>query len=693
MRLSLLTTTFLAAPVLLAGCAHNQPLPTAPVEAAPVTEAEAAPQPEKPKPVYGSYGFDTAGMDTAIKPGDDFYNYANGTWAKDTPIPADKSNYGAFNILADNAQKQTHDILEGVKNDPSSKIGTAYSTYLDTAAIDAKGLTPAQAWLGQIKALSSKAGYPALIAIARRNGVGSPFAAYIGQDDKIPEVYAVSMSQSGLGMPDRDYYLSKDAKFVETKAAYEKHLATQLTNAGEPNAAARAKAIVDFETKIAAVQWTRVESRDSSKTYNKMTVAQLQKLAPGFDFKAMLTAGKMNVDSVIVAQPSAFTGIAKLIQQAPLAVLKDQLLVRTLDGFADVLPSAFDKEQFAFYGTTLSGTPEQEARWKRATDFTTGALSDDLSQLYVAKYFPPETKAAADQLVKNVIAAMDRRIDQLDWMAPETKVKAHAKLAAFTPKIGYPDRWQDYSALTITAGDAFGNSVRANNWGYDDNIAKLGQPIRRWEWGMTPMTVNAYANFGMVEIVFPAAILQPPFFDPNADPAVNYGGIGAVIGHELSHHFDDQGAKYDKEGRLTDWWTPADVKAFKARTDALVAQYDQYEPLPGMHVKGALTLGENVADLAGLTVAYDAYKHALNGQAAPVLDGFTGDQRFYQGWAQVWRRNYREANLRQRLLTDPHSPSQQRAWVVRNLDPWYGAYNPDPTTKLFLTPEKRVRIW
>jgi putative endopeptidase len=693
MRLSLLATTFLAAPVLLAGCAHNQPLPAAPVEAAPVTEAEAAPQPEAPKPVYGTYGFDTAGMDAAIKPGDDFYGYANGTWAKNTAIPSDKSNYGAFNILADNAQKQTQEILEGVKNDPSSKIGTAYSTYLDTATIDAKGLAPAKAWIDQVKGLSSKAGYPALIAAARRNGVGSPFAAYIGQDDKLPEVYAVSMSQSGLGMPDRDYYLSKDAKFVETKAAYEKHLATQLTNAGEPNAAVRAKAIVDFETKIAAVQWTRVESRDSSKTYNKMTVAQLQKLAPGFDFKAMLTAGKMNVDTVIVAQPSAFTGIAKLIQQAPLAVLKDQLLVRTLDGFADVLPSAFDKEQFAFYGTTLSGTPEQEARWKRATDFTTGALSDDLSQLYVAKYFPPETKAAADKLVKNVIAAMDRRIDQLDWMAPETKVKAHAKLAAFTPKIGYPDRWQDYSALTITAGDAFGNNVRANNWQYDDNVSKLGQPIRRWEWGMTPMTVNAYANFGMVEIVFPAAILQPPFFDPNADPAVNYGGIGAVIGHELSHHFDDQGAKYDKEGRLTDWWTPADVKAFKERTDALVAQYDQYEPLPGMHVKGALTLGENVADLAGLTVAYDAYKHSLNGQDAPVLEGFTGDQRFYQGWAQVWRRNYREANLRQRLLTDPHSPSQQRAWVVRNLDPWYGAYNPDPTTKLFLAPNKRVRIW
>ncbi|OSZ66749.1 peptidase M13 [Sphingomonas sp. IBVSS2] len=693
MRLSLLTTSFLAAPVLLAGCAHNASLPAAPVEAAPVTEPDPAPQPEKPKPVYGSYGFDTAGMDPAIKPGDDFYNYANGAWAKNTPIPADKSNYGSFNILDDNAKKQTHAILDAAKGDPNSKIGTAYATYLDTAAIDGKGLAPAKPWLDQIKALTAKAGYPALAAAARRNGVGVPFATYVGQDDKEPEVYALSLYQAGLGMPDRDYYLSKDAKFVETKTAYLKHLTNVLTLAGEPNATARAQAIVDFETKIAGVQWTRVESRDATKTYNKMTVAQLQKSAPGFDFKAFFAAGKTPVENVIVGQPSAVAGIARLIQQAPLAVLKDQLLVRTLDNFADVLPSAFDKEQFAFYGTTLSGTPEQEVRWKRAVDFTTGALADDVSQVYVAKYFPPETKAAADQLVKNVIAAMDRRIDKLEWMAPETKVKAHEKLAAFKPKIGYPDHWQDYAALTITPGDAFGNNVRANNWQYDDNVSKLGQPIRRWEWGMTPMTINAYANFGMVEIVFPAAILQPPFFDPNADPAVNYGGIGAVIGHELSHHFDDQGAKYDKEGRLTDWWTPADVKAFKARTDALVAQYDQYEPLPGMHVKGALTLGENVADLAGLTVAHDAYKASLNGQASPVLDGTTGDQRFYQGWAQVWRRNYREANLRQRLLTDPHSPSQQRAWVVRNLDPWYGAYNPDPATKLFLTPDKRVRIW
>ncbi|RZL70607.1 MAG: M13 family peptidase, partial [Sphingomonas sp.] len=370
-----------------------------------------------------------------------------------------------------------------------------------------------------------------------------------------------------------------------------------------------------------------------------------------------------------------------------------QLILRSLDGYADVLPKAFDAEQFAFYGTVLGGTPEQEARWKRGVQFTSGALDDEVSKLYVAQYFPPETKAAADKLVKNVLAAMGRRIDKLEWMAPETKVKAHAKLAAFTPKIGYPSQWKDFSGLTITSGDAFGNEWRANEWQHQDNISKLGKPLQRWEWGMTPMTVNAYANFGMVEIVFPAAILQPPFFDPKADDAVNYGGIGAVIGHELSHHFDDQGSKYNAKGQLTDWWTAKDIAGFKALTGKLGAQYDAYEPLPGMHVKGQLTMGENIADLAGLTVAYDAYHTALGGKTAPVLDGYTGDQRFYLGWAQVWRRNYREANLRNRLLTDSHSPSQQRSWVVRNLDPWYAAYKPTAGQKLYLTPEQRVRIW
>ncbi|NIJ07010.1 putative endopeptidase [Sphingomonas vulcanisoli] len=645
------------------------------------------------KPQIGSFGFDEAGMDKSVAPGDDFYAYGNGTWGKTTEIPADKSNYGSFEVLGDLSDQRTHDILETAKGDPSSKIGIAYATYLDTNTIESKGLTPIQPWLDKIKGLKTKAGYAALAADASRHGIGTPIDTGVGQDSKNPDVYVVEVSQSGLGMPDRDYYLSTDPKLAQTKAAYLTHLTRVLTLAGEQDAAARAQAIVDFETAIAKVSWTRIDRRDADKTYNKMTVAQLTQSAPGFDFVTVLREQKTPVDTVIVSEPSAVSGIAKLIADAPIGVLRDQLLVRSIDGYASVLPRAFDQEQFAFAGTALSGVPQQQDRWKRAVAFTSGALTDDVGKLYVAKYFPPETKAAADRLVKNIIAAMDARIDKLTWMAPETKVKAHAKLAAFTPKIGYPSRWNDYSSLEITAGDAFGNRWRSSEWHSDYEANKLGKPIYRWEWGMTPMTINAYANFGMVEIVFPAAILQPPFFDPHADPAVNYGGIGAVIGHELSHHFDDQGAKYDLHGRLTNWWTDQDVSNFKAMTGKLVAEYDQYEPLPGMHVKGALTLGENMADLAGLTIAYDAYHKSLNGKAAPVIDGFTGDQRFYLGWAQVWRRNYREANLRQRLLTDPHSPSPQRTDIVRNLAPWYDAFKPAPGTKLYLTPEQRVLVW
>ena len=641
-------------------------------------------------PQIGSFGFDTAGMDRSVAPGADFYDYASGAWAKATEIPADKASYGAFDTLADLSRERTRGILEKA---PDSKIGVTYSTYLDAAAIEAKGLAPIKPWLDRIKGVRDKAGYAALAAEADRNGVGVPFGTGVGQDAKLPEIYAVGLRQAGLGMPDRDYYLSADPKLVEARTAYQAHLARLMTLAGEPNAEARAKAVVDFETGIARVSWTRVESRDRDKTYNKVAVADLARTAPGFDFAAYLRGIGTPVDSVIVAQPSAVTGIAALIGQAPIGVLKDQLLVRSLDGFADVLPAAFDRENFAFYGTVLSGTPAQEERWKRAVSFTSGALSDDVSKVYVAQYFPPETKAAADALVKNVLAAMGQRIDNLPWMAPATKQAARAKLAAFVPKIGYPDRWRDFSGLRIEKGDAFGNQLRASQWQHEYNISHLGKPLQRWEWGMTPMTVNAYANFGMVEIVFPAAILQPPFFDPKADPAVNYGGIGAVIGHEISHHFDDQGSKFDAKGRLVEWWTPQDLSAFRQRTAALVTQYDAYEALPGMNVKGALTLGENVADLAGLSAAYDAYKLSLNGRPAPVIDGFTGDQRFYLGWAQVWRRNYREAALRQRLLTDSHSPSEYRTAVVRNLDPWYAAFKPAAGQPLALTPEQRVRIW
>ena len=675
---------------VLAACAAT-PAPPPPM-AASTPVPIVAPEPP-PKPEYGIFGFDTAGMDPSIRPGDNFYQYANGTWARNTPIPADKSNYGMFTKLDDLSRERTRLIIDESAKDADSKIGAAYASFLDQAAVEAKGLAPFRPWLDQIKAVDAKSDLPALYAAADRMGISQPFPAYVGLDDKLNTQYAYTMVQGGIGMPDRDYYLAKDARMAGIRAKYLEHLANVLTLAGEANAAARAKAILDFETRIATAHWTQVESRDATKTYNKMTLAQLQRRAPGFNFPAFLTGVGVNSSELLVAQPSAITGIAAQIAKAPLGVLKDQMLVRSLDGYAAYLPSAFDKEAFSFYGTTLSGTPEQEARWKRGVNFTVGALGDQVSQLYVQRFFPAETKAAADELVRNVVAAMGRRIDNLAWMAPQTKARARAKLANFTTKIGYPDQWRDYSQLEVKRDDLLGNAVRSAAFEHEYQVGKLGGPIRKWEWGMTPMTINAYANFGMMEIVFPAAILQPPFFDPNADPALNYGGIGAVIGHEISHHFDDQGAKYDEMGRLADWWTPADLAAFEAAGKKLVAQYDAYEIFPGANIKGAFTLGENIGDLAGLTVAYDAYKTSLGGKPAAVIEGTTGDQRFYLGWAQVWRRNYREANLRQRLITDPHAPSEQRAAIVRNLDPWYDAFDVQPGQKLYLPPADRVRIW
>jgi putative endopeptidase len=667
--------------LLLAGSAFAMTLAFAPLASA------ATAPPAAVRPQTGSFGFDERGMDRAVAPGDDFYAFANGTWAKTTPIPSDRANYGVPAMLDDLSKTRTHAILDRAARDPKSRIGAAYATYLDTATIESRGLAPLKPWLTRIKGTKSRADYIGLLADANR------FSAVVGQDDKSPDVYAITMRQSGLGLPDRDYYLSADPKLAKTKADYQAYLARLLTLAGEGDADARAKAIVDLETQIAEASWTRIESRNADKTYNKMTLAELSVLAPGFDFAAFLKGVGAHVDSVIVGQPSAFTGIARIVAAAPIGVLSDQLLVRSLDSFAAVLPRKIDQESFAFNGTTLSGTPEQEVRWKRAVAFTTESLSDDVGKLYVARYFPPATKAAADLLVRNIIAAMDARIQKLEWMAPETKVRARAKLAAFTPKIGYPSRWKDYSTLKIVRGDALGNVQRARRWEHDYQFAKLGKPIYRWEWQMTPMEVNAYADPGMVEIVFPAAILQPPFFDPHADPAVNYGAIGSVIGHEMSHHFDDQGAKYDEHGRLTTWWTASDTERFTALTGKLVKQYDAYEPLPGKHLQGALTLGENMADLAGLSVAIDAYHKTLGGKPAPVIDGFTGDQRFYLGFAQVWRRNYREENLRQRLLTDPHSPSIQRAWIVRNIQPWYDAFKPAPGAKMYLEPNDRVIVW
>jgi len=680
----------LAAGTALASCAA-QSVPTV-APAAPMAAEQAAPEPPRGAEI-GTFGFDTAGMNRAVPPGEDFYEFANGTWARTTAIPADKSNYGMFTMLDDLSRERTRAIIEEAARDTSNKVGLAYSAFLDMAGIESRGLAPIQPWLGEIRALSGKAAYPALVARADRLGIGGPYGSYVGVDDKQNDQYILNLFQGGLGMPDRDYYLSSDAKIVETRGKYVDYLTRMLTLAGETNAAARARAILDHETRIARAHWTRVDSRDATKTYNKMTAAELQRRTPGFDMLAYLRGIGVGQEQLLVAQPSAFTGIAQAVQRAPLQVLKDQLIVRSLSAYAAYLPGEIDQTNFAFYGTALSGTPEQEERWKRGVDFVTRSLGDEVSQVYVQRHFPPETKAAADELVRNVVEAMGRRIDNLSWMAPQTKVRARAKLANFTTKIGYPDQWRDYSGLEMRPGEALGNAMRSAEFEHEYQLGKLGGPVRRWEWFMTPMTVNAYANFSMSEIVFPASILQPPFFDPNADPAINYGGIGAVIGHEISHHFDDQGAKYDEHGRLSDWWTPADVKAFEEAGKALIEQYNKYEALPGMFVNGQLALGENIGDLAGLTVAYDAYRTSLGGREPPVIDGTTGDQRFYLGWAQIWRRNYREENLRQRLMTGPHAPSIQRTWIVRNLDPWYPAFAVQPGQSLYLPPEQRVRIW
>ena len=663
----------------------------------PAAEAAAvqpAPAPARPAPQIGAFGFDLAGMDRSVDPGDNFYQFANGNWDRTTEIPADRSNYGMFTVLDDLSKSRTRAIIEEAAQRPGSRIGDFYASFMDEARIEAAGIEPVRPLLAEVQAIRTRADFASAMGRFLRRGVTGAVAGFVTTDDRIPTEMTVRLTKSGLGLPDRDYYLRDDAAIVAQRGAYRTYLTQLLTLAGEQDAATRAAAVLAFETRIARTQWTRIETRDDERSYNKWTPAALTRSAPGFDWPRYLeAAGFASLPNVLVSQPSAFTGSAREIGTTPVGVLRDYLMLRLLDDSAPLLSSAFVNANFAFRGTALGGTPQNEPRWKRAVTLVTAALPDDVSQLYVQRHFPPETKAAADELVRNVIAAMDRRLANLGWMAPETRQRARAKLAAFTPKIGYPDRWIDYSSIRIDRSNLVQNALNATEFEYRRNLAKLGRPVDRTDWGMTPMEVNAYANPVWNEIVFPAAILQPPFFDPHADSALNYGGIAAVIGHEISHHFDDQGSRYDQTGALREWWTPQDRERFNALTAQLVAQYDLYEPLPGHRVQGQLTLGENIADLAGLTVAYDAYRMSLGGQGAPVIDGLTGDQRFYLGWAQVWRRKYREANLLQRLLTDPHSPSEQRVAVVRNLDPWYAAYNVQPGERLYLAPERRVRIW
>lgn len=650
-------------------------------------------------PQYGTYGFDAKGMDTSVKPGDDFFAFANGGWDKATPIPADRAGAGVSYVLDDLSRQRTREIIDAAAANPGTsadaqRVGTYYATFMDEAAIEARGFGAIKPALDRIAAIRTPAELATALGAAQRVGIPGPFGVGVEQDPRDPEHYMVGMTQGGLGLPDRDYFLLDNPKFVETRTKYVDHVAAMFRLAGFDNARPRAEAVYGLEKAIAQVQWSAVQNRDPVKTYNPRAPAALAAEAPGLDWPAFLAAAGVGGEKRLdVAQPTAFAGMSKLVASQPLAVWKDYLTLRTLKARAPVLSKAFVDENFAFNGTVLGGQQALQARWKRGVNAVNNAMGEAVGKLYVEKYFTPDAKAKIDALVQNLLAAMGKRIDAADWMSAATKTEARAKLATFNPKIGYPDTWKDYTKLQAVAGDAVGNLDRANAFAYDRDLAKLGGPLDRGEWFMAPTVVNAYYNPPMNEVVFPAAILQPPFFDPAADPAVNYGGIGAVIGHEITHGFDDQGRQYDAKGVLRDWWTTADGKAFEARAKRLVAQYNAYEPIPGTHINGELTLGENIADIAGLQVAHDAWKLSLGGKPAPVIDGMTGEQRFFLGYAQAWRGKLRDAAKLAQLTSDPHSPGAERASTVRNMDAWYEAFGARPGEKLYLAPKDRVKIW
>ncbi|HEY0973084.1 MAG TPA: M13-type metalloendopeptidase [Solimonas sp.] len=676
----------LAAALLLTACGKSTP---------PAADAPAAQTPAL------TSGIDTAQFDPAVRAQDDFFRHVNGRWLDSTPIPADKSNYGSFTKLDDDAQEHLKAIIEEsaakaekAEGSDEQKVGDYYAAFMDEARVEELGLKPLKPELDRIAAIKDKSELPALLAWLSLLGV-DVFPGYIDTDAKDSSKYIVYLFQGSTGLPDRDFYLSKDKKFADIRSAYQRHIEALLKLADISGAPAHAKAILALETQFAEKQWTKVDSRDADKTYNKVALEDLGKLTPGFAWNDYLAGtGISRSPGVVIGQPSFFTGWDKIIQAAPLDTIKAWLQFHLLSEYAPLLSKAFVDENFAFYSTTLNGITENEPRWKRGVTETEGALGEMLGRIYVARHFPPEAKKRMEQLVKNLTRAYEASIKELDWMGEDTKKKALEKLAKFTPKIGYPDKWKDYSALSVKADDLIGNVMRSRKVEHDREIAKLGRPIDRSEWFMTPQTVNAYYNPGMNEIVFPAAILQPPFFDLNAEDAVNYGGIGAVIGHEIGHGFDDQGSKYDGDGNLKSWWTDEDRKNFETRTKALIAQYDQFEPLPGHKVNGAFTIGENIGDLGGLSIALKAYQLALGDKAAPVIDGLTAEQRLFAGWAQIWRRKYRDENLLQRLKTDPHSPSEYRCnGIVRNIPAFYSAFDVGENDKMYLAPDQRVKIW
>jgi putative endopeptidase len=650
-----------------------------------------------------SAGIATQYIEPSVRPQDDFFEYLNGKWLKTVEIPSDKSSWGSFMELRENTLPQLRDIIQKASaGTPANatdaqRIGDFYASFMDEARLEQLGVAPLKPELDKIAALKDKSELPAMLARLGKIGVGVPFDFGIHQDNKDSTKYVADIGQGGLGMPDRDYYLkADDAKLAETKAKYQQHVEKMLGMAGDKNAAANAKAIVDFETEIAKVQWTKVELRDPIKAYNKVTLADMDKTAPGFDWKTWFDTTGIGAKAsyVIVGQPTYLKGFVALSNKTPIDTWKAYLSLHLIESYGSFLSKNFADERFDFYGRTLSGVKEQEPRWKRGVGAVERAQGEALGKLYVAEYFPAERKARMEALVKNLLAAYKQSIDKLDWMSPATKKEAQAKLATFNPKIGYPNKWKDYSALTVKRDDLVGNVMRSRVVEADRELNKLGRPIDRDEWGMTPQTINAYYNPEMNEIVFPAAILQPPFFDANADDAVNYGGIGAVIGHEISHGFDDQGAQYDGKGNLRDWWTASDHKNFKAKTAMLVNQYNAFEPLPGYHVNGELTLGENIADNSGLAIATKAYHISLKGKKAPVIDGLTGDQRLYMGWAQVWRSKMREQQQIVQVKTDPHSPGQYRAnGTLKNQPGYYEAFGVKQGDKMYLAPKDRVIIW
>ena len=676
---------------------------------------------QAPRMTFGTWGIDLTQIDPAIRPGDDFFGHVNAKWIANNPIPAEFSRYGAFTMLGEKSQHDVRalvDELVAKKHKPGSldrKIVDAYSAYLNQDAIDAVGLAPAQPYLTQIAGADSLA---KLAELFGKPGFPSPLGAWIEVDEKKPDSYAVGLGAGGLGLPDRDYYLKADPKSREIQDKYRTYLAFLLGKAGYQKPEEAAAAVYALEYRFAELAWDRAVSRNRDLTYHKLTRAEVDAMTGGFPLQTMLdAAGLGTVQEFLVPQlpPTAedakrlgldaatlgkigggLPAMLKLLPETPLATLQAWSAARFLSGNADVLPRDIDQASFAFYGKTLRGQEEQRPRWKRAIGATESQLGEALGREYVARYFPPENKAEMDALVGNLRKALARSLADNDWMSAATKQEAQAKLDLFTTKIGYPDKFKTYDGLTISPANPLENGVAASAWSWQYDLSRLGGPVDRGEWFMLPQTVNAYYNPSVNEIVFPAAILQPPFFNASADPAVNYGAIGAVIGHEIGHGFDDQGAKSDGTGMLRDWWTSTDMAAFKELGQKLVRQYAGYCPIDDgkMCVNGELTLGENIGDLGGLSLAYRAYRMSLNGKEAPVIDGLTGDQRFFLAWAQVWRSTSRPDALRQQLMTDPHSPEQYRVnGVVRNMDAWYKAFDVQPGDALYLPPEQRVHIW